>query len=638
VWPSVLLGLALAGGLAAAGCGQPVSPPRTTTTFTKDVAPILYTHCAPCHRPGQPVPFTLQTYAEVKSRASVIVRAVGERRMPPWLPAPGQPAFIGERRLQSGEIATIRRWVESGTPEGNPADLPAAPSWRSGWDLGEPDIVVTMPKSFIVEPGSHDVYRNVVMPVTLSGRRFVRAIEFRPGGAPVHHAVIRIDRSQVSRRLDGLDGQPGFDGMAAYDVQDPDGHFLGWAPGRGPIEAPDGLPWRLDQGSDLVVELHLMPGPTRATVQPSIGLHFTETPPRATPVMIVMGSKSIDIPPGERAYQVRDSYRLPVDADLLSVYPHAHYLGRQMTVQARLPDGGIQRILHIERWSFQWQQDYRLVTPLRLPRGTTIEMLYAYDNSADNPQNPHRPPRRVTWGPQSTDEMANVGLQLLSHTPQEAAALTRSFAEHAARIDVAGAEMLVRIHPQDAAHAVLLGTGYVRVGRFADAIPALERALRLDPRSASAENHLGGALLAVGRSKEAVEHFRRAADLAPRDEHLRFNVGKVLADMDSPGAAEREYRRALSLNGDFAEAHHELGTLLFATGRLAEAVIHLERAVALMPESADALSNLGGALAQSGRQAEAVRRIRQALEIDPSHAAARQNLSRLQASPPPSLP
>src|SRR5439155_19094594 len=174
----------------------------------------------------------------------------------------------------------------------------------------------------------------------------------------------------ASRAQDGADGQPGFDGMAAYEVQDPDGHFLGWAPGRGPIVAPDGLPWVLDRDTDLIVELHLMPRSTAAPVQPSVGLFFTDKAPTKMPVMIVMGSKAIDIPAGARDYAIEDRYQLPVDAEVLSVYPHAHYLGREMDVRASLPDGSTRQVIHIRRWSFNWQQDYRFVTSLALPRGT----------------------------------------------------------------------------------------------------------------------------------------------------------------------------------------------------------------------------------------------------------------------------
>ncbi|MGH7187219.1 MAG: tetratricopeptide repeat protein, partial [Pseudomonadota bacterium] len=323
------------------------------------------------------MPFTLTTYQDAKLHAARIAAATESRRMPPWMPDPGEPRLVGERSLPADAIDTIQRWAKAGTPEGDPRDLPPAPVWPAGWELGQPDLVTTVPRPYRLAPGEHDVYRNLVLRLSLPAARFVRAVEFRPGDAPIHHAVIRIDRTRSSRARDGADGQPGFDGMVAYEVQDPDGHFLGWAPGRGPITAPERTPWILDRDSDLIVELHLMPGESPREVQPSVGLFFTETAPADHPVMIVMGSKAIDIPAGAPDYTIDDRYTLPVDVEVLSVYPHAHYLGREMDARAIAPDGAARPLIHIRQWSFNWQQDYRFVTPIALGQGTTIVMRYS---------------------------------------------------------------------------------------------------------------------------------------------------------------------------------------------------------------------------------------------------------------------
>jgi tetratricopeptide (TPR) repeat protein len=221
-----------------------------------------------------------------------------------------------------------------------------------------------------------------------------------------------------------------------------------------------------------------------------------------------------------------------------------------MDVRAILPDGSARPLLHIRHWSFNWQQDYRFTTPIALGRGTTIVMKYSYDNSAGNKRNPRVPPRRVTWGPQSHDEMGNLGVQVLTRSPEDAARLAGSFAQHAALIDVAGGEALVKAEPMSARHAAFLGVSYVRTGRFAEAIPQLERALRIDRtvarlRTASAgqattENYLGGALLAIGNVPAALGHFRRATALAPADAHLHFNFAKVLTDANRPQEALAE--------------------------------------------------------------------------------------------------
>jgi Flp pilus assembly protein TadD len=531
--------------------------------------------------------------------------------------------------LTASEIDLLTRWADAGAPEGDRANLPPVPSWPSGWALGTPDLVVTLERPYVLRPGPHDAYRNVIMPASVKEDRFVRAVEFNPGTTAVHHAVLRIDRTGTSRRLDAEDRQPGFDGMVAADVQDPGGHFIGWAPGRGPIVAPDRMPWRLDAGSDLVIELHLMPATAPVDVRPTVALYFTDTPASDDPVMLIMGSKSIDIAAGEADYWVEDRYELPVAVHLLSLYPHAHYLGKEMIVRAVLPDGTDRQLLRIPRWNFRWQQDYRFETPVPLPKGTSIVMRYSYDNSSANLSNPHRPARRVTWGPQSSDEMGTLGLQVLPRSTSDAALLVASFARHAALTDVAGAEVLLGVNP-NAGNETLVGSSYVGVGRYEEAIPHLERALRLDPASARAENFLGGALLATGRRADAVAHFRRAARLAPRDAQLRFNLARGLEAQGSVDAAIEALRQAIGIDPQFADAHQQLGVMLYEQDRLAAAIMHLTEAARLAPSSAIAHSALGGALAQAGRTDEAIGHLRRALVLDPSNAAAQANLSRLE--------
>jgi Flp pilus assembly protein TadD len=613
--------------LALTGCARTPAP---APTFTKDIAPILTANCVSCHQPGHAAPFSLITFDDVRPRAARIVAAVGSRYMPPWLPDHAEPPFIGERRLTDDQIAIIKLWAGDGAPEGDRSARPVMPPPSTSWTLGEPDLVAQPPKAYTLAADGHDVYRNLVIRLDAPQQRYVRALEFLPGDAPVHHAVIRVDRNRVSRAEDGRDGQPGFDGMAAGDVQDPDGHFLGWAPGRGPILAPDALPWILSPGADLVVELHLMPSTKPIEVQPAIGLYFTDRAPQRSPVMMIMGSKAIDIPAGTADYWIEDRYALPVDVEVLSVYPHAHYLGREMEVRAVAPDGASRTLLRIRKWSFNWQQDYRYVTPIALPRGTTIVMRYSYDNSASNVNNPAKPPRRVTWGPQSHDEMGTLGVQVVTRSTDDAARLASSFAQHAALIDVAGAETLVKADPHSPAYAAMLGASYVHAGRIAEAIPALERAIGLDPRSASSENFLGGALLASGRGPDALQHFRAAAALAPRDAHIRFNYAKTLAAAGQGSRAIAELTRSLELDPMFGEAHQEIGVLLFSANRLTDAIHHLQRAADLMPHSADVRGDLGGALAEAGRRDEAIAVLRRGLELDPQNQTARQNLALLE--------
>ena len=497
---------------------------------------------------------------------------------------------------------------------------------------------MTLPKPYLLEPGEpgvHDIFRNVVLPLSLPTGRYVRAVEFRPGAASVlHHAVINMDRTRASRRRDGVDGEVGYDGMIMQDTESPEGHFVGWTLGRGPIVSPPGLPWRLDRGTDLVVQMHLLPhlvtGKAPLAVQPSVGLFFTDTPPTATPMILKLGSKAIDIPAGQKDYTITDSYVLPVDVDVLSLYPHAHYLGKEMEGVAHLPNGTTRTLLHIRQWDLHWQQDYRFLTPLALPRGTRIAMRYVYDNSAENRRNPHDPPVNVLNGPNARDEMGDFWMQVLPKSSADAATLAKDRAAREALMNVAGAEMQVRHNPGDPKQQTYLGSAYAEVGRLGDAAAHLAEALKLDPKSAPAHNYMAGVLLAQRRMPEAIAHFRQAAALAPGDERMHFNLGNALATLGQGAEAASAYQRAIAANPDFAPAHQNLGVYLVARRRFPEAIEHLRQAAAIKPDSAEVLGDLGAALAEAGQVEDAKQQFRRALQIKPDDALIRENLSRLE--------
>ncbi len=628
---SAVMSLMLVALVGIAGCGRATPPVdmAAAPTYARDVAPILFAKCAPCHRAGELAPFPLLEYADAARWSESIAIETKARVMPPWLPAPNAPEFTGVRRLSDAEIDIIQRWHRAGAPLGNTADLPPAPTFATGWQLGEPDAIATLPRPFVLTPGPRDVTRNIVMRVPVIGTKFVRAVEFRTGGAPIHHAVIRVDRTSSSRQRDGEDGQAGFEGMGSPEVQDPDGHFIGWTPGRGPILSPDGLPWRIERGSDLVIELHLVPGKTAANVQPTVALFFTDVVPTRTPVFVKMGSKAIEIPAGQNDYVVSDTFVVPVDVELLSIYPHAHFLGKTMTVTATMPGGQAQSLLTLPQWNFRWQQDYRYSTPVRLPKGTSIAMKYTFDNSEKNTANPQRPPQPVYYGPRSIDEMASLGLQLLTATKTEGDRLVQLFDVRETAQNIEAGQAQVRRNAGNAEGQVLLGGSYVDAGRYADAIGPLTVAVQLNPNFAPSRNYLGGALVALGRVNEGLLHLQKATALSPRDERYHVNLGTALNAAGRPADAAAEYERALAINTDFGAAHANLGLLFFSHGRFAEALPHLTRAAALAPESAAAESDLGGVLGALGRKDEARAHLRRALELQPGYAPALENLARL---------
>jgi tetratricopeptide (TPR) repeat protein len=620
------------------------SPAARLVTYNKDIAPVLVEHCASCHRPittgknapnvsnnpNDPLcvagaPFSLLDYATVRTHAREIAAATATRAMPPWLPESG-PRFVSERRLRDDQIALIQNWVDHGTPEGDPKDRVPAPSWPDGWQLGTPDLVLTMPDAFTLPARGGDVFRNFSFPVPTSPARYVRAIEFRADNPRVlHHANVAVDPSRLARRLDRADSGPGFAAMPEGEIE----NVYGWSPGRVPVMEAADTAWILDEGSDLAVQLHMISSTVPETVRPSIGLYFSNTAPTRTPVVVKLESKTIDIPAGESAYIVEDSYVLPVDVEVVSVYPHAHYLATRMIGSATLPDGSKQTLVSIPQWDIRWQDQYRYQTPLSLPKGTTLRMHFTYDNSDRNTSNPVRPATRVRWGPKSTDEMGALWIEVIPRRAEDAARLDADHVERARRTDIAGAEAQVRASPNEAAAHNYLATKYLEAGRVPEATAELEHAVRLDPQDAEAHSNLGSVLQGQGKLSDASAHLRTAVRLKPGDDRVRFNFANLLQASGQIDDAISELRRAVRINPDNADAHFNLAMLLGPRNQLDEAIAHLTRVVDINPRSADAHRNLAVAYGLQGKLADAIRHDRASLRIQPNSPATQQHLDAL---------
>jgi hypothetical protein len=381
------------------------------------VAPILYSHCATCHRPGEIAPFSLLTYEDAARRAKKIAGMTAKHAMPPWKAEPGYGDFANERRLTDAEIATLGEWARNGAPEGDPGAKPSPPKFPEGWQLGTPDKVLTVDSSYTVAGDGSDQYRCFVLPMNLDHAVNLASVEFRPGNRQiVHHAILYLDSSGTARRLDAATPEPGYSCFGGPGFL-PTGALGGYAPGAMPIPPIPGVSKTMPAGSDVVIQIHYHPCGHEEHDASSIGLTFATTPPTRGQAGIVLGSRRIDIPPGESHYVVKASLTVPRDVELVGITPHAHYLCRDMKVNADLPDGTHVPLIWIKDWDFNWQGQYAYKTPIALPRGTRLSMEYTYDNSADNPHNPSDPPVRVTWGEQTHDEMALAFLRVLLPTP-----------------------------------------------------------------------------------------------------------------------------------------------------------------------------------------------------------------------------
>lgn len=589
--------LSVAATVVAATTGaqafRPAVAADITPTFSKDIAPVVFAKCGICHRAGGAAPFSLLTYESARQHASQMAVVTASGFMPPWKADAGDGIeFVGQPHLTHEEIARIRDWAKAGAPEGDRRELPPLPHWTEGWQLGKPDLVVT-PPSYALQPDGTDVFRIFVIPLPVDGVKFVHGLEFRPGNPKVvHHANIRIDRTPASRRFDDADPGPGYEGLIARSAVYPDGHFLGWTPGQVAPLLPKGLAWRLQPGTDLVVELHMQPSGKSEHVQPSIGLSFGSDPPERTPAMLRLGRQSIDIAPGDKEYTITDSFVLPVDVEMEAVQPHAHYRAKDVSGTATLPDGTTRQLIHIKDWDFRWQHLYRYIKPFPLPKGTTLSMRYTYDNSADNPRNPNQPPQRIFWGQRSADEMGDLWIQVLPRNDRDLQVLTDRFRPKVIAEDVIGYERWIQVEPTSTALHDDVAMLYLDLNRPDDAVRHFAMSERLNPQSAAAHFNLGTALTVAGRVEEATG----------------------------------EYRAALALRPDYSQAHTNLGFILLKTGKRGEALEHLTQAIRLDPSNAQAFYNLAALYASAGELGRAVEAAEKAVALQPQNRAMREAL------------
>jgi len=601
-------------------------------TFNRDVAPILWQNCATCHRPGEVGPFSLLAYSDVKKRAEQIVERVDAGAMPPWIPTSESLAFEGERRLSDEHKRTLRNWLAAGAPEGEPADLQAAPQFPEGWQLGKPDLVVEMPESFTVPADGPDLFRNFVVPTLQKQSRWIRAIELRPDNARVvHHAEVLVDRTSSARRLDAREAGIGFDGQSAGQAGKPEGFFLGWTPGKLAREHAQGSAWRLNPGADLVLQLHLVPTGKPEPLRVKIGLWFAAKPPQLNPVLARLGSTTIDLPAGEASYAIEDRFVLPVDVTLLGLYPHAHFLAKRMSADAVFADGRRTAVLRIDDWDFSWQDEYRLKTPLALPAGARLEMRYVYDNSAANPRNPAATPRRILYGPNSSDEMGDLWLALLAKDPADTQRLSQDLARKDLAARRAGFETSLRIDPNSVIAHMGLGSTQLAEGQLDQASAEFRRAVELDPTCADAHFNLGAIALARRDFVAAAKAFDAALASSPFYPEAWNNRGAaLLAQNDLVGAIE-SFQKSLEQFPDYADAHFNLGNLKARARDLPAARERFERALACDPEHVEATFNLGNVWLQMGDKNRAQAQYRRTLELSPGHAGATTMLERMKA-------
>ena len=386
-----------------------VAPVPGAPTFSSEVVRIFQDNCQTCHHPGDIAPFSLMTYTEAMPWASAIRLMTTTRRMPPWKPTSGCGEFADKRGLTPEQIDTIAKWVDAGAPEGNPADLPAVRNFDGGWTLGQPSIVLANAEAYTA-PATGDMYRCFTLATNQLTEKWVSAIDVRPGDRKsVHHVIAFLDARGDSVRLDEADPAPGytcFGGPGFTPTQD--ATLGGWAPGYRPTMLPDTVGFKLPANSRVVLQVHYnshngQPQPD----QTSIGIYFAEKTPAKQMYIVPIINDTFTIPPNASNYKVDAVFPLatPFPMHVWLVAPHMHLLGRTMRVEMKPLGQDAQCLINIDDWDFNWQGMYRYKDPVAVPTATRLSLTAYYDNSSENLRNPSSPPKPVSWGELTTDEM-----------------------------------------------------------------------------------------------------------------------------------------------------------------------------------------------------------------------------------------
>ena len=444
---SLLLMLATTSLIVAARPANAGTSGKNELTFSKDVAPIFYQHCAECHRPNDMAPFSVLTYKEVLPWAKSIREKVQAREMPPWHADSRYGEFLNDRRLSPEEIEKIATWVAQGAKEGNPEDLPPAPTFVRGWKMGKPDYVLAMSEPYSIEAHAPDSYVYVTFPTRFKEDRWVQAAEILPGnGSVVHHVIAHVltpetvasgkkrenaefpqadnapaifyKQGSLSRvKMDAPvidDGANAPNGGSVFDPRTGDGGagysvlLASYAPGKGPDIYPPGTAKLIPAGSIIVLQIHYSSfhGSIETPQQDRtiVGLIFAKQPPERRAVTFTVPNHFFKIPAGAANHKVTAAYTFDRDVQLISYMPHMHLRGKDMKYEAVFPDGRRQTLLWVPKFEFNWQTVYRLKNPMMIPKGTRIIVTAHFDNSTKNEHNPD-PTNAVRWGDPSYDEM-----------------------------------------------------------------------------------------------------------------------------------------------------------------------------------------------------------------------------------------
>jgi len=379
------------------------APAPSPVTFSKDVAPILQENCETCHRPGEAAPMSLRTYQETRPWAAAISEAITLKKMPPWFADPKYGHFANDRSLKQKDIDTLVAWAKTGVKEGNPKDLPKPAAFINGWNIGQPDLQIEMPAAFKVPASGTLDYQYILVPGDFKKDTWVEQAEVRPGNRALVHHVIAFVRAPGSKWMKDL--QPGIPLAPKDGDGGGTGEFLvGYAPGMIPTRLEPGRAKLVKAGSDIVLQMHYTANGKEGEDRTKIGFVFAKSPVKERVITLAVTDNKFAIPAGNPNYRVDASLEFGSDAKIVAYLPHMHLRGKSFEYRAVYPTGESETLLNVPNYSFSWQLTYLPVKDLVVPKGTKIEGVAHYDNSANNPNNPDST-KVVKYGDQSWEEM-----------------------------------------------------------------------------------------------------------------------------------------------------------------------------------------------------------------------------------------
>jgi mono/diheme cytochrome c family protein len=387
----------------------PNATSAATVTYAKDVAPIIQKNCVVCHRPGEVAPMAFTNYKEVRPWAKAIREKVVTRVMPPWFADPAHGAFSNDPRLSQKEIDAIVAWVEDGAKEGDPKDLPPAPKYAEGWQVGKPDVVLSMPAEYSVPAEGVIPYKYFAVPTNFTEDKYVQFAEIRQGNRRiVHHVIIDVRYPELGKLPAPGEIPPNelfsARGQRGERPADSDGRLVGWAPGEAPLILRPGQAKLIKKGSVLVFQIHYVTTGEPGTDRTSIGLIFSKDPVEKRVITAGASQGNFVIPPGDSNYEVKSEFTFKEDSHIDSLHPHMHVRGKDFKYTLVYPDGRSKVLLAVPRWDFGWQMTYVFKEEVAAPKGSKLTCVAHYDNSIHNKFNPD-PTKEVRWGPQTWEEM-----------------------------------------------------------------------------------------------------------------------------------------------------------------------------------------------------------------------------------------